>query len=180
MAAVTIAESLSQNTQTTDSAVNTERSGQSFVAALSGYLTQIVLYLGHTGADGLLYVEVHVDSEPDGKPNGAPIATGFVSTSAIGEVKSPVAIAFDGTLQLLASNSYTLSTYFTAGGPLSIGVNSPSAYASGTLIGSVNSGSTWTISSTLDMYFGVYGSDEPPVFGGGLSTDISLFESWGW
>ena len=180
MAAVTIAESLSQNTQTTDTAHNTERSGESFVAALSGYLTQIQLKLAHTGADGLLYVEVHADSEPDDKPNGSPLATAFASTTAIGEALDTVAITFDGTVQLIQGNNYTLSIYFTAGGPLTVGINSPSAYASGKFISSTNSGSTWTVNSTLDMFFGVYGSDEPPVFGGGVFADISSFESWGW
>ena len=175
MAAVTIAESLSANTQVAIT-FSTEQVAQTFTAALTGWITSAVVNVSHAATDGTAHVDIYAE-DGSNRPTGPVLATASVNTSTIGGVLEDITFTFNKDIQLVQGEKYVL-VYRITSGQSGVGSNLPSAYSGGILLTSLNSGSSWT-SQTLDMYFGVYGDTEAPVAGSGISQPAVMFESWG-
>jgi hypothetical protein len=188
MADVTFAERVGAGAgQTNDKADGLQGTGQGINAALSGWLTSVSLSCRTAACTGgTIVVELYHDPLATNEPAGAVIATSDPQSTVplISGTFSDIIFTFDGTVELTAGQSYFVRMIFEddngvgATALYEIGTN---LYPGGNLATTENAGSTWSQSTTFDLIFGVYGTDEPPPEpeGGGGIVGV-MFDIWGW
>jgi len=135
-------------------------SAQTFQAGLSGELPTVKLYPVKIGSPSNLIVEIQGVS--GGKPDGNILASEEISAGSIGGVGAEFTINFSTPTSIVSGTSYSIVVHQKAdGGTYNVhyygfyGAGTD-PYTNGDYCYSVNSGSSWTINSTYDLYFKTY------------------------
>lgn len=130
--------------------------GQSFTASASYDIVGVILNLGRVGAvSHTLSVSLYAE-DGAGKPTGEVLASGSIDGSTI-DTASFADYIIPMTQYSLSSGSKYVIVFSYVGGDVSnkinYGVRTSGAYAGGAKITSSNSGATWTVGATEDLYF---------------------------
>jgi len=121
---------------------------------------KIRVFKSGTGAGEMTLAVKEVDV--NGKPTGAELASGTFESSDI-TTSMDIIVAFASPMTLTSGVDYAIILYSTAaGGDSSNKINwfysTGNPYPIGSKVSSSNSGSTWTVDTTIDFYFSILGT----------------------
>jgi len=159
--AETATAEIEQNESSSDFSISNTTTwyGQSFTAT-DDMITVTSVFLTFRSFEtpvGTWNVKIFLAS--GGKPTGSALASMSESAVETDTGFTSREFEFDTSLNVTSGLQYVVVFYFSSlsGGVYLMKFKSPSVYSGGTRVSSSNSGGTWTITSTYDMEFQVWG-----------------------
>jgi len=134
---------------------------QTFQAGITGLLSTIILSLFKFGSAPNLIVEIQGVNGND-KPDGNVLASQEIPAASIPISTEEVIIDFTAPTEVVSGSNYSIVLHAKADGGdasnllYSSGKYGSPPYTNGEYVYSLNSGSTWTIDSLIDLYFKTY------------------------